>query len=1819
MAIFEIYKLIYLYGGVMEEAELKKIQKQARIFAVFVFFFVYFIGLGILNSQPVIAKQAVHTQSLYEKIITKSQSFLPAVANSSKNSTKHAKTTEYNLKNSLPIVEEALKESPIPKVAVKSVTNPYLSLSDCSIYPTSVNPGGSFTMTYKVYNPNSNSISVALGASIASQGTQNWINDTSTSDFMRTLYNTNGWNYVSRTFVIASNIAAGNYDVAFGVWGGTPGGNGIPKYDGGTRSGILTINKVNHAPSKPLLISPSNNATNIDTKPTLSWYSSSDSDGDSVKYKIYFGTVSDPPFVDTTFWGTTSWSRDTLQNNTTYYWKVVTVDSNGAVSEPSAVWQFKTKNINHNPTLSNIGVSPISGTTNDTYIFQATYQDQDGDWPSYIQAQIDGSGGNYAHNMTLYSGTPGAGAIYRYSTSLAAGNHNFFITTGDGQGGSSYTDLVYNPNVTNSNVYPQVSNLTINQGSGYNDTSFTFSVKYQDLNNDAPTKFKLIIDGIYYHDMSNGLFGNTPYYWAGVTYTKTLSGFSRGNHYYNVLFNDGQAGHSDVTISSPQGFTVLNRLPSQPSNPSPTDGAIDTDTNLTVSWNASTDLDKDSVSYDIYRGTAQNILSLLGNTANNSFNFSGLGSDTTYFWQVVAKDSYGGTTASPIWQFKTKKAPLEIIQVKVTDDNGNEKITFAPGDKIGFHIYTNSGQNSITTKYEVLDPANNIVSVFSKTEMITNQPTQTHFNWISTVISNLADGSYKFRGTIQSSVKEINFTIKKPVPIIDFNITDQADSAIKKISGRAQAITYAFNYIHHIEILIDGQLKYTYINPYLNLAITMPNDLSFDWNWTATSNEILSGNHTITIRAYDANNGISESSKSSSFTVVKDFSIPDITGNFGETAIGGYVYVTPGNNVPPDCGNNSPGVTSCNNGLATITLFNSGNVDTKYKIINKNNKFNIKLLNPNTLNYADNALEVSINRNQSKNINLSISVPSSIEPDQLIDVPIEISYDGQSSVIHIVYFVTDTDFYAQYCRDQSIKSLQNIADFMIDIVFAKDSVGKEIEEYNKLSDTNASSLDKIFNVALNHPLESADIALSWTFVGALVKDGSKIGIKSLITSNKLGGEIVFKEFAVKNVDEILVRNAQENTLSTVKKETLENIQKYGADWLVKDTLRESGDEATKKFLTTYGALFDTVGGVENINLLGALVKNSHYNEVGVRSVIREFSKISDISSSKELFKVLTQQSVGSITQAEKFYKQLRYTTDIAEQLGREEAIKVMTIEHEVADVLIAKNNKFDFQQVKSYVVPSNLDTVEAVAGDSIGKQVFRAKQYFQANNIFDKSQLTLVVEGFESPAAKQAIIDYAKQQGFRYFDKGEITVVATGQDLLKFNLLGFVYFESPKISTNSGLDFKTDNQNVFLSGTCNSATSSIWVDNSQDGVTYTPGSTNWSFSKIMEKGSHTFYILSKDDLGNESPITAITILIDPPPVINNNNGQNFSTNNSNLVLTGTAETFFNQVLINGSTNGVIYNQSTGEWSYSKTLVEGANHFVVTAKTSTGVESDPTSIIIALDTQAPLAAANHIGGAYDQPQNVTLFSNDSEAKIYFTLDGSSPTIQSSQYSDPITIDKNTTLKFFAIDPAGNQSEIKTETYKISSTENITLNLSRGWNMISVPSEFSDLTQFRATPYIWRYDNNSGQYIKVTDKLLPGEGYFVWCDIAKSITIAAPVFDEKNYTTLNYQSGWAMISSDWLKYADQIKIYRNGQKITLNDIISQKIIVSAFVYSNNHYESIDLANINISTIDGQAIWVNIANPMTLSFSDVKAENLPTNIDSDSTVSKNIPTMP
>jgi Chitobiase/beta-hexosaminidase C-terminal domain len=95
----------------------------------------------------------------------------------------------------------------------------------------------------------------------------------------------------------------------------------------------------------------------------------------------------------------------------------------------------------------------------------------------------------------------------------------------------------------------------------------------------------------------------------------------------------------------------------------------------------------------------------------------------------------------------------------------------------------------------------------------------------------------------------------------------------------------------------------------------------------------------------------------------------------------------------------------------------------------------------------------------------------------------------------------------------------------------------------------------------------------------------------------------------------------------------------------------------------------------------------------------------------------------------------------------------------------------------------------------------------------------------------------------------------------------------------------------------------------------------------------------------------------------------------------------------------------------------------------GADTVTAGQTVAADTTAPLTVANPGGGTFSANQSVVLSTNEAST-VYYTTDGSTPSVASSVYTAPIFLSSTTTLKFYARDTAGNSSGVLTEQYTLA---------------------------------------------------------------------------------------------------------------------------------------------------------------------------------------------
>lgn len=147
-----------------------------------------------------------------------------------------------------------------------------------------------------------------------------------------------------------------------------------------------------------------------------------------------------------------------------------------------------------------------------------------------------------------------------------------------------------------------------------------------------------------------------------------------------------------------------------------------------------------------------------------------------------------------------------------------------------------------------------------------------------------------------------------------------------------------------------------------------------------------------------------------------------------------------------------------------------------------------------------------------------------------------------------------------------------------------------------------------------------------------------------------------------------------------------------------------------------------------------------------------------------------------------------------------------------------------------------------------------------------------------------------------------------------------------------------------------------------------------------------------------------------------------------------------------------------------------------------------------------------------------------------------------------------------------------------SDNNSINLSQGWNLVSVPRIQSDYTPSVIFPglfgSVFQYDASSGSYVEAASLSL-GEGYWIYFTNAASITINGPA---PGVMTVNAHSGWNLIGSDSSDTPISSLVLSNGASV----------FGDAFRYNPGSYGYETATVIKPS----EAVWLYVTNDCIIS---------------------------
>lgn len=194
-------------------------------------------------------------------------------------------------------------------------------------------------------------------------------------------------------------------------------------------------------------------------------------------------------------------------------------------------------------------------------------------------------------------------------------------------------------------------------------------------------------------------------------------------------------------------------------------------------------------------------------------------------------------------------------------------------------------------------------------------------------------------------------------------------------------------------------------------------------------------------------------------------------------------------------------------------------------------------------------------------------------------------------------------------------------------------------------------------------------------------------------------------------------------------------------------------------------------------------------------------------------------------------------------------------------------------------------------------------------------------------------------------------------------------------------------------------------------------------------GTHILNIIGRDEAGNWQTVptqTAWTIDITPPAGVLIGGKPTILTNINALTLAiSGADVAFYQYKIDNETFSDPIDVAT--LLLRTNIPDGSHTISIRGVDLAGnVQVVPNSFTWTIDTVAPTTTASPGGGEYDNTLQVILTTSE-PATIYFTIDGTTPTINSTIYTTPLSIGKTTSLHFFSRDLAGNLEPMREVNY------------------------------------------------------------------------------------------------------------------------------------------------------------------------------------------------
>ncbi|MDH5325722.1 MAG: hypothetical protein OEY58_09700 [Gammaproteobacteria bacterium] len=300
--------------------------------------------------------------------------------------------------------------------------------------------------------------------------------------------------------------------------------------------------------------------------------------------------------------------------------------------------------------------------------------------------------------------------------------------------------------------------------------------------------------------------------------------------------------------------------------------------------------------------------------------------------------------------------------------------------------------------------------------------------------------------------------------------------------------------------------------------------------------------------------------------------------------------------------------------------------------------------------------------------------------------------------------------------------------------------------------------------------------------------------------------------------------------------------------------------------------------------------------------------------------------------------------------------------------LIEGNNSFDLSAKDSEGRESQTVTVRIVLDTTAPSSPAVNSGLLTANSAYNltgtkEAGSAIWINGIERVALDELTewsVSVQLQEGGNSFNVVAKDNLGNESDAIAVNV---VLDSTPPASPVVVSPLLTNNRSYILSGT-KEAGSSIWLNAVE--IQALNDSTNWSTSLSLQEGNNALHLTARDNLGNESAVLGINVVLDSMPPATPAVNSPLTTENSAYVLSGTKEAG-SSLWVNG-VERVAVNNETG-WSLNYTLTAGDNSFAITSKDSLGNESSVQNITVSLIV-TPLGPKPPTVNPVSSPTNLT---------------------------------------------------------------------------------------------------------------------------------------------------------------------------------------------------------------------------------------------------------